>query len=123
MARGLASVILLQTLFFKFSAAPESVYIFEQLNAEPWGRIGSGIMEAIAILLLLAPLGSRMTAFGGLLTMGVMGGALGSHLTMLGIEVQGDGGLLFGLAILTFLCATHVTWTLRRSLPLLGGAQ
>lgn len=105
-AQILAAVIMGQTLFFKFTAAPESVAIFEQLGAEPWGRIATGILEAVAILLLLVP---GMAFLGGGLTMGLMGGALGSHLFSLGIEVQGDGGTLFGLAALTFLAATMVT--------------
>ena len=105
-AQILAAVIMGQTLFFKFTAAPESVAIFEQLGAEPWGRIATGILEAVAILLLLVP---GMAFLGGGLTMGLMGGALGSHVFSLGIEVQGDGGTLFGLAALTFLAATMVT--------------
>lgn len=105
-AQLLAAVIMGQTLFFKFTAAPESVAIFEQLGAEPWGRIATGVLEAVAILLLLVP----GTAFlGGVLTMGLMGGALGSHFFSLGIEVGGDGGALFGLATLTFLASIVVT--------------
>src|SRR5947199_5347045 len=87
-----AAIILLQTLFFKFTAAPESVYIFTKVGAEPWGRIGSGVIELIAAILILTP---RFTWLGSLLAMGVMAGALVSHLTVLGIEVQGDKGLLF----------------------------
>ena len=41
--RLVPAIILLQTLYFKFSAAPESVFIFEQLGLEPWGRIGLGV--------------------------------------------------------------------------------
>src|ERR1700757_5134045 len=91
-----AAVILLQTLFFKFTAAPESVYIFTKVGAEPWGQIGSGIVELIAAILLLIP---RYSWLGSLLAMGMMAGALATHLTVLGIEVQGDKGLLFGLAL------------------------
>src|SRR3974377_408048 len=81
--RIIAAAILLQTLFFKFTAAPESVYIFTKVGAEPWGRIGSGIVELIAAILLLAP---RFTWLGSLLAVGVMSGAILSHLTILGIE-------------------------------------
>src|SRR5690349_1697763 len=88
----LAAGILLQTLFFKFSASEESVYIFTTVGAEPWGRIGSGVVELIAAILLLSP---STAALGALLAMGVMAGAIMSHLTILGIEVKGDGGLLF----------------------------
>jgi putative oxidoreductase len=102
-----AAVILLQTLFFKFTGAAESVYIFSTLGIEPWGRLGSGVAELIAAGLLLWP---RMAALGALLGLGVMAGAIGAHLTMLGIEVQGDGGTLFGLAVATALCCAVVIY-------------
>jgi putative oxidoreductase len=86
-----AAIILLQTLYFKFTAAPESVYIFTKVHAEPWGRIGSGIMELVASILLLTP---RYTWLGSLLGAAATAGAMLSHLTLLGIEVQGDKGLL-----------------------------
>src|SRR4030095_2641451 len=89
------AAILLQTLFFKFTGAEESVYIFTSVGAEPWGRVGSGVVELIAAALLLIP---ALVPYGALLTLGTMSGALLSHLTILGVEVKGDGGLLFGLA-------------------------
>jgi hypothetical protein len=95
----LVALILLQTLFFKFSAAAESVYIFTTVGIEPYGRIGSGIAELIAAMLLLYP-ATRWV--GATLAMGVMAGAIMSHLTILGIEVLGDGGYLFFLALLVF---------------------
>src|SRR4051794_27394506 len=98
--RLLAAIIMLQTLFFKFTAAPESVYIFSKLGLEPWGRIGTGIMELIASVLLLIP---RTTSIGAFLAAGIMSGAIFSHLTKLGIVVQGDGGLLFTYALLVFI--------------------
>jgi uncharacterized membrane protein YphA (DoxX/SURF4 family) len=98
--RIIAAVIMLQTLFFKFSGAEESVYIFSTLGMEPWGRIGTGIMELIASILILIP---RTTAIGALLALGIMGGALISHLLFLGISVQGDGGQLFVYALLVFV--------------------
>lgn len=98
--RLLAAVILLQTLFFKFSASEESVYIFSTIGMEPWGRIGTGIMELIAAILILIP---RTTAFGALLAIGLMSGALFFHLTKLGIEIKGDGGLLFIYSLLVFI--------------------
>ena len=107
----LVAVILGQTLFFKFTAAPESVYIFETLGAEPWGRIGSGVAELVAIALILAP---WRPLYGALLTMAVMAGAIGSHLTKLGIVVQDDGGTLFAMALITFAAAATVA-VLRRS--------
>src|SRR6201981_3394827 len=95
-----AAIILLQALFFKFPAAPESVYIFTKVGAEPWGRIGSGVVELIAAVLILTP---RFTWLGSVLALGVMAGAILSHLTILGIEVQGDRGLLFALAVIVFV--------------------
>ena len=109
--------ILLQTLFFKFTGAEESVYIFTTLGAEPWGRIGSGVVELVASLLLLAP---ATAPFGALLTMGVMTGAILSHLTILGIDVRGDGGLLFGLALTAFV-GSAVILVLRRGQVLAVG--
>ncbi len=111
------AVILLQTLFFKFTAAPESVYIFETLGMEPWGRIGSGIAELVAAILILVP---ATAAIGALLSAGVITGAIGSHLTKLGIEVQGDGGLLFTLACVVLAGSLVVLYLRRRQLPLLG---
>jgi putative oxidoreductase len=98
--RATAAIILLQTLFFKFTAAPESVYIFTKVHAEPWGRIGSGVMELVAAILLLTP---RHTWLGSVLAAGAAAGAILSHLTILGIEVQGDKGLLFALAVIVFV--------------------
>jgi hypothetical protein len=114
--RLVAAGVLLQTLFFKFSGAPESIYIFTTLGAEPWGRIGSGVAELVASGLLLW---TGTAGFGGLLAMGLMLGAIGSHLTRLGIEVQGDGGLLFALACLVFSCAAATTWLHRDGLRVL----
>jgi putative oxidoreductase len=92
----LAALIMLQTLFFKFSASEESVYIFSTLGIEPWGRIGTGIAELIASILLLWP---RTVSLGALMGIGIMTGALLSHLTVLGIEVKGDKGYLFYLCL------------------------
>jgi hypothetical protein len=110
-----AAGILFQTLFFKFTAAPESVYIFSKLGLEPWGRIGSGVAELIACVLLLVP---RTAALGALLALGVISGAIVSHLTKLGIVVQDDGGLLFALALAVFASSAMVLWLRRASLPL-----
>lgn len=96
----IAAIVLLQTLYFKFTGAPESVYIFEQLGAEPYGRIGAGILELLIGGLLLFR-GSSL--IGAILGLGVISGAILSHIFVLGIEVQHDGGLLFGLALLVFV--------------------
>ena len=109
--------ILLQTLFFKFTGAAESVYIFSTLGAEPWGRIGSGVVELIAALLLLYP---ATITLGALLSLGVITGAIVSHLTVLGIEVQGDGGLLFFLALAVFVASAAILVLRRSDIPFVG---
>jgi hypothetical protein len=111
------AVILLQTLFFKFTGAEESVYIFSTLGLEPWGRYASGVAELIAAALLLVP---GYAAFGALLSLGVISGAIVSHLTKLGIEVKGDGGLLFGLAVTVFVCSAIILLIRRDELPIIG---
>lgn len=112
-----AAAILLQTLFFKFTGAPESIYIFTKVGAEPWGRIGSGVVELIAAVLLLVP---ATVTVGAILALGVIAGAVVSHLTILGIEVQGDGGLLFGLAVTVLVACAVVLAIRRREIPVLG---
>jgi len=104
-ARLVAAIILLQTLFFKFTASPESVYIFTTIGMEPWGRIGSGVFELIASVLLLV---SATAWLGASLAMGIMAGAMVMHLTRLGIEVQGDHGQLFIYALIVTLCSAFV---------------
>jgi len=104
--RIVAAVILLQTLYFKFSAHPESVALFTKLGVEPWGRIGTGVIELIASILLLVP----ATVFiGAFLGAGLMAGAILSHLTVIGIESKGDGGQLFMLAIIVLACCSVLT--------------
>lgn len=105
--RIIAAYILLQTLQFKFTAAEESVYIFTKVGMEPWGRIGSGIVELIASLLLLIP---RTTSFGALLALGTMSGAIFFHLTILGIEVMNDNGQLFSMAVITWIACALLLW-------------
>ncbi|MEN9677600.1 MAG: hypothetical protein RIS76_3496 [Verrucomicrobiota bacterium] len=113
----IAAVILLQTLFFKFTGAPESRFIFTTLGVEPWGRIGTGLMELLAVGLLLW---NRSAVLGALLSLGLMVGALASHLTRLGIIVQDDGGLLFALAMTVFGSSAIVIWLRRYELPYVG---
>ena len=117
--QAVAAVILLQTLFFKFTGAPESVYIFSTLGAEPWGRIGSGVVELLAAGLLLYP---RTAAIGAALTLVVITGAIFSHLTKLGIAIPAvdDHGELFALAVAVFLASAVVLALRRRELPLVG---
>lgn len=105
--RIIAAVIMLQTLFFKFNASPESVYIFETVGMEPWGRIGTGVLELIASVLLLI---NRTAWAGAGIALGLMGGAIAMHFTLLGIEVQGDGGQLFIYALMVAFSAAYVLY-------------
>ena len=116
-SRLVAAAIMGMTLFAKFSAAPEAVALFETLGVEPWGRIGTGALEAVAVILLLMP---RSAALGGALTLGLMGGAIMSHLTKLGIEVGEDGGAMFIMAVVTLAASAVTTWLHRCDLPIVG---
>jgi uncharacterized membrane protein YphA (DoxX/SURF4 family) len=111
--RLVAAAIMLQTLYFKFSAAPESVYIFSQVGMEPWGRIFVGVLELIASILILIP---STTAYGALIGTGVMTGAVFMHLTRLGIVVQDDSGLLFILAVIVLAICLVLTYWHRSSI-------
>jgi hypothetical protein len=118
--RLVPAIIMLQTLFFKFTAAAESVYIFSQLHADPYGRIGTGCLELVASALLLMP---RFSLYGALLSIGLMGGAILSHLFVLGINVQDDGGKLFLLAVITLLFGLIIVWQQKdelKGLPFIG---
>lgn len=112
-----AAIILLQTLYFKFTAHPDSVFIFTQLGLEPYGRIGIGVAELITAFLLVWP---RTRAFGAVIGLGVISGALFFHITKLGINVNDDGGKLFGLALATFVCCLGVVFIERKQLPILN---
>lgn len=115
--RLIIAVILIQTLRFKFSAHPDSVYIFTQVGLEPIGRIGIGIAELIAGILLLI----RKTAWlGATLTLGIIGGAILMHLTQLGIEIKGDGGVLFYTALVTFIVSLVILFLYRKDIPIIG---
>jgi uncharacterized membrane protein YphA (DoxX/SURF4 family) len=116
--RLLAAAILLQTLFFKFTAAKESVYIFSTLGIEPWGRIASGVAELIAAILLLMP---RTVVIGALFSALIISGAILSHLTKLGIALPAvnDHGELFGLAVTVLVCSLGVLFLHRAKLDLL----
>ena len=117
--RLIVAVILLQTLFFKFSAARESIYIFSTLGAEPWGRIGSAIFELIASILLFIP---GTTTLGAAMALAATGSAILLHLTRLGIALTavGDHGELFALAVLVTLCSMAILLLHRQELPLVG---
>lgn len=111
--RLIAAIIMLQTVYFKFSGAEESVYIFTQMGIEPWGRYATGIAELIAsILILYKPL----TAFGSLMAVGIMSGALVSHILVLGVVVKDDNGLLFSYALIVWLASVILAWLNRAQL-------
>jgi uncharacterized membrane protein YphA (DoxX/SURF4 family) len=111
--RILAALILLQTLYFKFTAQPESVQLFTELGMEPWGRIGTGIVELIAGILILIP---RTTLLGSLIGLGLMAGAIFFHLTKLGIKFGGDH-ILFAYAVITFICCLVLIIIHRKNIP------
>lgn len=111
------AVILIQTLRYKLTAHPDSVYIFTQVGLEPYGRIGIGIIELIAGILLLI---KRTVWIGAGITAGVIGGAVMMHLTDLGIEVRGDGGALFYTAVFVLLASLIILFSERKSIPIIG---
>jgi uncharacterized membrane protein YphA (DoxX/SURF4 family) len=121
-AQFIVAVILAQTLYFKFTYAPETRYIFEPLGGRPVASL-VGFAELVCVVLLLIP---RCAAVGALLALGVTSGAIMTHITRLGIEVknpdtgEGDGGLLFGLAITVAVGSLVVLWYRWKQLPLIG---
>lgn len=115
----IAAAILAQTIYFKFTGAEESKYIFTVLGAEPWGRVATGCAELVAVILLLMP---RTVTLGAALSLGMMIGAIGSHFAKLGLVVKYDGGLLFGLAVTVFVCSAAILVVRRRQIPVIGSA-
>ncbi len=116
-SRIIGAVILLQTLVFEFTAAPESVELFTTLGMEPIGRIGTGVIELIAGILLLVP---RTAWAGAIISLGVISGAIFSHLTILGINYNADGGALFTMAVIVFVTSAVALWLERESIPFLN---
>jgi hypothetical protein len=110
----IAAGIMIETLFFKFTAAPESVYIFKRMGTEPWMRWVQGLWELAASIGLFLP---RLRWAGGILTTGAMAAAILSHMTWLGYSIQGDHGLLFCMALVTFAGGFTVMWTYRHHIP------
>ena len=118
MLRIVAALILLQTLYFKFSAHPQSVKLFTELGMEPWGRIGIGVLELITSVLILYP---RTTSFGALVGLGLMSGAIYFHLTRLGIIFDGDA-VLFIYAVIVFVCCAALLVIYRADLHVLSAS-
>ena len=115
--RIIVALILIQTVRFKFTAHPDSVYIFETIGLEPIGRISIGIAELIAGILLLIP---KTVWLGASLTLSIISGAIFMHLAQLGIEVKNDGGVLFITAIVTFLLSAIILFIYKKDIPFLG---
>jgi len=115
--RIVIAVILVQTLRYKFTAHPDSVYIFSKVGLEPYGRIAIGIFELIAAILILIP---KTVWLGALLSLGIISGAIVMHLTKLGIEINGDGGMVFYMAIVVFVLSLIVLWIKRKSIPFIS---
>lgn len=115
--RILISVLLLQTLRYKFTAHPDSVYIFTKVGLEPFGRIGIGILELFPAVLILIP---KTIWAGAFLTIGIICGAILMHLTILGIEINNDGGLLFYMAISVLIFSLIVLWDHKKEIPIIG---
>lgn len=113
--RIIVAIVLIQTLRFKFTAHPDSVYIFTKVGLEPYGRISIGALELISAIFLLIP---KTVWIGALLTLGIIGGAILMHLTQLGIEINNDGGLLFITALVIFILSTVILYQSRKDIPI-----
>jgi putative oxidoreductase len=115
-AQLLAAVIYLYSVYLKFSGDAHNIQIFETLGMEPGGRFIIGFLELLAALFLLSPL----AAFGSVLSVGIMCGAILAHLTQIGIVVNDDGGMMFGLMIIELLCSSYVMYSRRGEIPFVG---
>lgn len=115
--RIIIAILFIQTLRFKFTAHPDSIYIFSKIGLEPYGRIGIGVLELIASILILIP---RTIWIGALLTFGLISGAVIMHLTQLGIEINNDGGKLFYMALTVLILSTLILWNQRKNIPIVG---
>jgi len=113
--RIVIAIVLIQTLRFKFTGHEDSVYIFEKVGLEPYGRIGVGIIELFASILILIP---KTIWLGATLAIGVLTCAIILHLTKLGTNVNGDGGLLFITAVVTFTLAVLVLYLQCNKIPI-----
>lgn len=113
--RVVSALILLQTLYFKFTAHPESVKLFTEIGMEPYGRLLIGALELVAALLLLIP---ASVIYGAILAAGLMAGAIIGHITQLGFE--GDRLSLGLLAIAVFVGCVIIMVIRRRDLPIIN---
>ena len=115
--RIIIAILLIQTLYFKFTAHPDSIYIFSQIGLEPFGRISIGVLELITAILILNP---KSIWLGSLLSIAIISGAIFMHLTKLGIEINSDGGLLFYIALIILILSVIVLFKTRKSIPIIG---
>lgn len=115
----IAAIIMMQTLFYKFSGAQESVDLFTKLAGEneAYMRVGTGVLELIASVLLFIP---KSIWFGAFMTIGLMSGAILGHLTKIGISHNNDGGLLFGAAIFILIVGVLVLFIEKKNIPYIG---
>ena len=124
----IVALILGQTLFFKFTGAPETVAMFEVLGAEPMGRYATAVMELVCAVLLLVP---RTSVVGAIASVGVISGAIMAHLTKLGIDIDpvklGDprleplaGPSLFAMAMIVFFGSLIIIAIRRTQIPVIG---
>jgi uncharacterized membrane protein YphA (DoxX/SURF4 family) len=116
--RVVIAIILLQTLRYKFTGHPDSIYIFTKMGLEPFGRIGIGVLELFAAILILVP---HTIWVGSLLSIGIISGAIFLHLTQLGIEINNDGGSLFYMAVSICILSCLIFWNERKKIPIIGG--
>lgn len=119
LAKVVAGILIGQTLFFKFTGAPESVALFAKLGVEPWGRLFTAVMEAFAVITLL---NGAWNKYSGLLIMGIMSGAIMAHFLVLGISSFGDGGLLFFYAWICLICGLIIAYPINTN-RLLGKSK
>lgn len=112
------AVIMIQSLFFKFSGAQESIDLFTKLagKREAFFRIGIGILELITSIILFVP---QKTWLGASLSLGIMSGAVLSHLTILGVAHHNDGGALFFCALLALVSSSILLYLHRKEVTLL----
>lgn len=115
--RIIVALILIQTLRFKFTAHPDSVFIFQKAGLEPYGRIGIGVLELIAGILLIIP---KTVWIGATLTLGIISGAILMHLTKIGIEVNNDGGILFVTACTIFILSLIILFNHKKDISFLS---
>ena len=103
--------------YLKFSGSLESVFIFTELGMEPEGRILVGCLEVVASLFLMT---KSFSQYGAFLSLAIMLGAMIAHATVLGWEVNGDGGRRLLLWTVNTICISYIMYIDRMRIPLIG---